>query len=134
MKFKKPKSQYYNVIIAEDNPEHQKLIKKLIEQYNVNIDIVNNGQELLDKLNYGRTYDIVIMDIQMPVMDGYTATEAIRKNPEFSNLIIIGLTAFAMQGDEQIALSKGMNDYITKPITKQTLHRALSRHLVLKKS
>jgi CheY-like chemotaxis protein len=132
MIFNKPKSQNYNVVIAEDNIEHQKLIKKLIEKYNVNIDIVNNGQELIDKLAYGRTYDLVIMDIQMPIMDGYTATEIIRKNPAYSNLIIIGLTAFAMQGDEQIAFSKGMNDYITKPVTKQTLYRALSRHLVLK--
>lgn len=126
------KMSCYNVVLAEDNIEHQKLIKKMVEQYNINLEIVNNGRELLYNLEHGRKYDLVLMDIQMPVMDGYSATDAIRKNPNYSDLVIIGLTAFAMEGDEQVALSRGMNDYITKPIDRQILRKTLSRFLVLK--
>lgn len=122
----------YNVVLAEDNTEHQKLISKMLKKYNINLEVVDNGKELLYNLDHGRKYDLVLMDIQMPIMDGYAATDAIRKNPKYSDLVIIGLTAFAMEGDEQVALRRGMNDYITKPIDRQILHHALSRYLVLK--
>ncbi len=122
----------YNVVLVEDNPDHQVLISKILEKYKFNIDIVSNGKELLYNLEHGNKYDLILMDIQMPVMDGYATTRAIRNNPKYSDLVIIGLTAFAMEGDEQVALSHGMNDYITKPIDRQILHRALSRYLVLK--
>lgn len=123
----------YNIILAEDNLDHQRLIKEMLKKYNVNLDIVNNGQELLAKLAQGWKYDLVLMDIQMPVMDGYTATEAIRKDPKNKDLIIIGLTAYAMDGDEHIALVKGMTDYITKPISSILFFETLGRYLVLKK-
>ncbi|MEO0075202.1 MAG: response regulator [candidate division WOR-3 bacterium] len=125
-------SSKYNIILAEDNPEHQKLIKKMLEKYNLNIDIANNGKELLSMLEHGPHYDLILMDIQMPIMDGYRATEEIRKKPRFSEIPIIGITAFAMEGDEQIAIAKGMNDYITKPIDKQILYKTLSKYLLLK--
>lgn len=131
LKFKKGKN--YNVILAEDNVDHQKLTKEFLKKSNINLDIVFNGQELLAKLKQGWKYDLVLMDIQMPVMDGYAATEAIRKNPKYKDLPIIGLTAFAFEGDAQVAMSKGMNDYITKPINKEIFFETLSRYLVLKR-
>lgn len=123
----------YNVILAEDNKDHQKLIRELLKKYSINLDIVYNGKELLEMLALGKKYDLVLMDIQMPVMDGYAATTAIRKNPKYNDLLIIGLTAFAMDGDVQVAISKGMNDYITKPIDKEILFETLSRYLKLKR-
>jgi len=127
------KGENYNVILVEDNVDHQRLIKELFKKSNINLDIVFNGQELLVKLKQGWKYDLVLMDIQMPMMNGYEATKAIRKDPRNKDLIIIGVTAFALDGDRQVAMSKGMNDYITKPIDKETLFEVLSRHLVLKK-
>jgi CheY-like chemotaxis protein len=127
------KGENYNVILAEDNVDHQRLIKELLRKSNINLDIVYNGQELLAKLKQGWKYDLILMDIQMPVMDGYAATEAIRKDPRYKDLLIIGLTAFAMGGDEHIAMMKGMNDYITKPINKDDLFTTIGRYLKLKK-
>ena len=127
------KGKNYNVILAEDNLDHQKLIKALIAKTNINLDIVNNGRELLEMLALGNKYDLVLMDIQMPVMDGYTVTEKIRKNPKYKDLLIIGLTAFAMEGDANIAISKGMNDYITKPIDKEDILNTIGRYLKIKR-
>ncbi|MCX8014682.1 MAG: response regulator [candidate division WOR-3 bacterium] len=126
------KTPLYNIILAEDNPDHQKLIKAIFHKYNVNIDIANNGKELLEMLPL-KPYDLVLMDIQMPVMDGYTATEKIRQKPQYQDLIIIGLTAYSLPGDAQIAISKGMNDYITKPIDKEELIMTVRRYLNIKK-
>ena len=121
----------YNVILAEDNPLHQRLVQEFLKKFDINLSVVSNGKDLLDRLAEGRLYDLVLLDIQMPVMDGYAVTEAIRKKPKYKDLIIVGLTAFAMEGDEHYALIKGMNDYITKPFSKDTLIKTLSRYLIL---
>jgi two-component system, sensor histidine kinase and response regulator len=123
----------YNVILAEDNALHQRLVREFLKKFDINLSIVNNGKELLERLAENRIYDLVLLDIQMPIMDGYTVTEAIRKNPKYKDLIIVGLTAFAMEGDERYAMIKGMNDYITKPFSQDTLVKTLSRYLVLRK-
>jgi CheY-like chemotaxis protein len=73
------------------------------------------------------TYDAVLMDIQMPVMDGYEATRKIRSNPLYKDLPIIAMTANAMKGDEEKCISSGMNDYTTKPIDSAQLMSTLSR-------
>ncbi len=123
----------YNVILAEDNALHQRLVREFLKKFDINLSIVNNGKELLERLAENRIYDLVLLDIQMPIMDGYAVTEAIRKNPKYKDLIIVGLTAFAMEGDERYAMIKGMNDYITKPFSQDTLVKTLSRYLVLRK-
>jgi CheY-like chemotaxis protein len=122
----------YNVILAEDNAFHQRLVQEILKKFDINLSIVNNGKELLERLAENRIYDLVLLDIQMPVMDGYAAVDAIRKNPKYKDIIIVGLTAFAMEGDERYALIKGMNDYITKPFSKETLITTLRRYLILK--
>lgn len=126
------KSFQYNIILAEDNPDHQRMIKEIFKKYNVNIDIANNGKELLEMLPL-KPYDLVLMDIQMPIVDGYTATEKIRGKQQYKDLIIIGLTAFSLPGDAQVAISKGMNDYVTKPIDKNELIMTVRRYLNIKK-
>ncbi|MEO0072673.1 MAG: response regulator [candidate division WOR-3 bacterium] len=123
---KKPKKYY--VILAEDNPDHQKLVKAILSKYDVNLDIANNGKELLAMLPL-KPYDVVLMDIQMPDMDGYTATEKIRSDPRYKHLVIIGLSAYAMDGDAHIAIVKGMDDYVTKPIDREVLIKTLRRYI-----
>ncbi len=132
MLFNTSKKNNYNVILAEDNPDHQKLVKVLLAKTNINLDIVNNGKELLEMLGL-KKYDLVLMDIQMPIMDGYTATQKIRQNPKYQDILIIGLTAYAMDGDATIAIKKGMNDYITKPINREDLLNTIGRYLKIKK-
>jgi CheY-like chemotaxis protein len=124
--FKKQKK--YNVILAEDNPDHQKLIKAILSKYDLNLDIAKNGKELLAMLPL-KPYDVVLMDIQMPDMDGYTATEKIRQDPRFKDIVIIGLSAYAMDGDAHVAIMKGMDDYITKPIDREVIVKTLRRYI-----
>jgi len=93
---------------------------------------VNNGQEAVDIFEAGR-FDLILMDIQMPVMDGITATELIRKK-DSSDIPIIALTAYAIKGDREKFISKGMNDYISKPIDLDEFYDTLNKHLKKKKS
>jgi len=86
------------------------------ESYDMKIEIANNGQEALDILARNEHIDLVLMDIMMPVMDGYEAIEKIRENKKFANLPIIAVTAKAMKGDREKTIAVGANDYISKPV------------------
>jgi CheY-like chemotaxis protein len=92
------------------------------------VDTANNGVQALHAIR-SRKYDLVLMDIQMPVMNGYQTTQEIRKDPENRNLPIIALTAYAMKGDREKCLEIGMNDYISKPIIIHQLFAVLARWL-----
>lgn len=105
-----------NVLLVEDNLINQKIVVLSLKNLVSNIDIANNGKEALDK--FGNTkYDIILMDIQMPIMDGITATKKIREveASTHSHTPIIAITANALSGDKEICLAAGMNDYISKP-------------------
>ena len=105
-----------NVLLVEDNLNNQKIVTLNLEKLVRNIDIANNGKEALDK--FGTTkYDIILMDIQMPVMDGFVATKKIREIESGTNSYtpILAITANAMSGDRETCLAVGMNDYISKP-------------------
>jgi CheY-like chemotaxis protein len=112
--------QHTNVLIVEDNHINQLVVIGMLEQFGLSADIANNGQEALDKLAASnKTYHVVLMDCQMPVMDGYQATMQIRQGKagdKNRDIIIIAMTANAMQGDREKCIDAGMNDYITKPI------------------
>ena len=116
------------ILLVEDNEINHKLIKEVLKKTEVNIDIASNGKEALDLLAANK-YDLVLMDIQMPVMDGYTATKEIRKNSVYKNLPIIAMTANAMQSDIQKCLEIGMNDHIAKPIETKNLYEKLYKWL-----
>ncbi len=103
------------VLIVEDNEVNQELAQELLTSNGIEVELAGNGQEALDKLA-GMVVDGVLMDCQMPVMDGYTATRKIRQQPEFAQLPIIAMTANAMAGDKEKVLEAGMNDHIAKPI------------------
>lgn len=113
-----------NILVAEDNPINQKLIKALIEKKGWQVSAVGNGKEAVKVLEKNR-FDIVLMDIQMPVMDGIEATKAIRRMEKKENLkpnIIIAMTAYAMQEDKDNCLKAGMDDYISKPINAKDFY------------
>lgn len=114
----------FRVLLVEDNEMNQMIAAELLAMKAVAVTIVNNGVEALDALSKG-DYDVVLMDIQMPEMDGLTATRHIRENPAWRDIPIIAMTAHAMVGDREISLSSGMNDHITKPIDPDTLYATL---------
>lgn len=111
-----------DILLVEDNPNNQMVAKGLLAQRGHRVEVAANGRLALAALK-DRRFDLVLMDIQMPVMDGVEATLAIRAGTEGidPDLPIIALTAHAMQGDRERYLKAGMNDYITKPIDRDVL-------------
>jgi len=115
------------ILLAEDNAVNQKVAILMLKKLGYHTDVANNGVEALAALQQ-KTYDVVLMDVQMPEMDGLTASRRInelRKEP--GKPWIIAMTANAMQGDREMCLSAGMNDYLTKPIRSTELAQALER-------
>ncbi len=104
------------VLMAEDTPLNQLIVQEILQELGVMVDIVDNGQQAVEKFKAnGRQYDVILMDLQMPVMDGYTATRAIRKLEYGAQVPIIALTAHTLSGDRDACINAGMNDYIAKP-------------------
>jgi PAS domain S-box-containing protein len=110
------------ILLVEDHEVNQKLVKALLRRPGHHIDIANNGIEGLEAVR-NRPYDLILMDVQMPEMDGYETTRRIREMTASSSTIpIIGMTANAMTGDREKCLEAGMDDYISKPIKAAELH------------
>jgi signal transduction histidine kinase/CheY-like chemotaxis protein/ligand-binding sensor domain-containing protein len=107
------------ILIAEDNPVNQKLAERVLIKLGYTPDIAENGVRVLDMLK-SANYDLIFMDVQMPEMDGYEATRRIRSQQQYDP-IIIAMTANAMQGDKEMCLNAGMDDYISKPIKLEDL-------------
>ncbi len=119
------------VLVAEDNPTNQIVAQGLLELLGCQVDTVANGQEAVQAATRNQ-YDLIFMDCQMPVMDGYTATREIRKTTAAlsgKRVPIIALTAHAMKGDRQACLEAGMDDYLVKPYDEQQLAAVLSKWL-----
>ena len=114
------------VLIAEDNPMNQQLIKHLMKNWIIDHTIVNNGAEAVEALK-NENFNIVLMDIQMPEMDGYTATTVIRKELKLQ-IPIIAMTAHAMMGEKEKCLQLGMNDYISKPLKETILYNIIAQY------
>ena len=118
------------VLLVEDNPVNLMVGQRLLGVLGITCDTASNGEAALLRMSASR-YDIVLMDCQMPVMDGYTATQRWRENEEASGdgrrLPIIAMTANAMAGDRQKCLDAGMDDYLPKPVTRSELERCLHR-------
>ena len=112
------------ILLVEDNEINQQVAQELLEQAGFRVEIANHGQEALDMLEVG-AYDCVLMDVQMPVMDGFTATGRIREQPRFEDLPVLAMTANATVEDREKALAAGMNDHIAKPINPRALFSAL---------
>ena len=113
-----------HLLLVEDNEINQQVAQELLEQAGLTVDIANHGQEALQMLEDGK-YDCVLMDMQMPIMDGLTATRLIRDDERFNDLPVLAMTANATLDDRARALESGMNDHIAKPINPQRLFDSL---------
>ena len=114
------------ILLVEDNQVNQMVATSLLKKLGHRTDHAENGLKAIQALEKNH-YDLVLMDCQMPVMDGYEATQRIRQNPEWKELPIIAVTANVMQGDREDCLASGMNDYITKPYKREELRTVIDR-------
>jgi CheY-like chemotaxis protein len=120
------------VLLVDDSLENRELMRLLLQSFPMELHEAGNGQEALD-LFTAHSYDLILMDIQMPVMDGYTATRMIRRHEERSGrrrTTIIALTAHAYESDIQKCLEAGCDDHIAKPFKKRALLDCLAHHLI----
>ena len=114
------------VLLVEDNPINQELARDLLSRAHIEVQVAQDGREALDTLARDH-FDAVLMDCQMPVMDGYAATRELRRHPQWQDLPVIAMTANAMVGDREKVLAAGMNDHIAKPIKFAELFGTLAR-------
>ncbi len=128
IKKEKPTEKKKRILLAEDDPSGQKLMKHLLNRLGYHADVVENGKKVLQHLNEN-VYDIVLMDMEMPEMDGFTATREIRKNLIYKNLPIIALTAHAMKEHRKKTLKAGCTDYISKPVDREKLDQLIKKYL-----
>ncbi|MEL6191645.1 MAG: response regulator [Bacteroidota bacterium] len=117
------------VLIVEDNETNQIVTQTILDSWGIETDLANNGLECVDKLRQNN-YDLILMDIQMPEMDGYEATRFIRKEmqPPARDIAIVALTANAFSGSDDRCLQEGMDDYISKPVKNDSLYAKISRY------
>ncbi len=117
------------VLLAEDNPINQTVARTMLRQFGYQVEIAHNGEEALACATRGG-FDLILMDCQMPVMDGLEASAAIRaQEPAGTRVPIIALTANAVPGDRERCIGAGMDDYLAKPFRKAQLQELLRRHL-----
>ena len=121
--------QSTRILLAEDNPVNQKLATIILTKAGYKVTVAANGQQALDTFTKApNDFDAILMDIQMPEMDGYQATRGIR-DKGFRDIPIVAMTANAMKGDRELCLEAGMNDYITKPIKREIVFQVLEKWL-----
>ena len=118
----------FRILLVEDNVINQKVASEMLGVAGFTVDIVGNGIRAVEAVKQKR-YDAVLMDLQMPEMDGITATRAIRREFDLEALPIIAMTAHAMSGDREKCLEAGMNDYVPKPINRTALYSTLRKHI-----
>ncbi|MBU4333058.1 MAG: response regulator, partial [Candidatus Omnitrophica bacterium] len=118
--------QNVTILVAEDNVVNQKIVVRMLEKQGCIVEAVVNGQEVIDAIEK-KKYDVILMDMQMPVLDGLEATKLIRKNEEHTgnHIPIIALTARAMQDDKKRCLDAGMDGYVSKPIDRNKLYEEI---------
>lgn len=117
-----------DILIVEDNPVNQKLIAFLLARADYSYEVAENGLVALEHLRRSQ-FRLVLMDMMMPVMNGFDAVRAIRADPKLTHLPVVALTANALKGEDQKCKAAGCNDYIAKPYSKEQVLNCISRHL-----
>lgn len=117
------------ILVVEDNHVNQKVVTTVLRKRGFAIELANDGREALAKLE-SSNFDLILMDVQMPVLDGLDATRLIRRNERWKFLPIIAMTAHAMKGDRERCLQAGMTGYISKPVHPSHLLRTIEEHLL----
>lgn len=121
-----------HVLVVEDNDINQMMMGEMLSSFGLSFDIAHNGEEAVSKVRSDSVYDIVLMDVQMPIMDGIEATKRIRENG-ITKTPIVGVSAHAMPDDHIVAIESGMTVYLTKPIRRETLAKEVSKLLTTPK-
>ena len=116
------------ILVVEDNPVNQKVVTAVLTKRGYALELANDGREAISKLE-AADFDLILMDVQMPVLDGLEATRLIRKEERWSRLPILAMTAHAMNGDRERCLEAGMTDYISKPVHPSHLLQTIEDHL-----
>ncbi len=116
------------LLLVEDNVVNQKVVLAILRKKGFLIEVAGDGREALDKLKVA-AYDLILMDVQMPVLDGLEATRCIRRNPLWNRIPIVAMTAHAMTGDRERCLQAGMDAYISKPVQPAHLISTIEKHL-----
>ncbi len=114
-----------DILIVEDNPVNQKLIAFLLARAGYTYEVADNGADALQCLDKSK-FKLVLMDMMMPIMNGYDATKAIRANPKTKDLPVIALTANAMKGEDEKCRAAGCSDFLAKPYSKDQILNAIS--------
>lgn len=120
------KDQSVRILIAEDNPVNQKLIKAILSSRGYQVEVANDGKEAVEKVSSSPDYNLIFMDLQMPKLDGLKATQILRKKG-FDTIPIVAMTAHAMNGDMELCLEAGMDGYIAKPIKKEKVFEIIEK-------
>ena len=118
-----------HILIVEDNEMNQKVIKAILKKNNISFELASDGQNALEILNH-KKFDLILMDCQMPILDGYETTVIIRENEKKENLPkcpIIAITANAMSGDKEKCINSGMDDFLSKPIQSQQVIKIIEK-------
>lgn len=121
------------VLIAEDNPANRELLREILEAHGCDVEEVEDGESALRKIRQ-RPADIVLMDVQMPQLDGVTTLQRLRSDPTLAAIPVIALTAYAMRGDRERFLAAGFDEYMSKPIEAVLLWTMLERLLRSRKN
>jgi len=119
----------FRILVVEDNQVNQKVVTTVLRKRGYTIDLAKDGTEALAKLENSAVFDLILMDVQMPVLDGLEATRLIRKDPRWKGLPIVAMTAHAMSGDMERCLEAGMNGYISKPVHPSQLLETVDGYL-----
>jgi two-component system, cell cycle response regulator DivK len=118
------------ILVVEDQEDNRRILRDLFANAGYELIEAKSGEEALTALT-ARRPDLILMDIQLPVMDGYEATRRIRSNPELKSIPIIAVTSYALAGDEAKALAVGCTAYVTKPFSPRALLGKVQQHLAL---
>jgi CheY-like chemotaxis protein len=116
------------VLIAEDNPVNRELLRELLEMRGYAVVETSDGEQALKQIDESIP-DILLLDLNMPVLDGFGTLKRIRQDPQLASLPVLAVTAYAMRGDREKILSSGFDGYLSKPITSMDLERELERLL-----
>jgi CheY-like chemotaxis protein len=115
-------------LIAEDNPVNRELLRELLELRGYAVTEASDGEETLNQMGQTKP-DILLLDLNMPVLDGFGTVQRIRQDPKFASLPVVAVTAYAMRGDREKILDSGFDGYLSKPISSAELERELDRVL-----
>jgi two-component system cell cycle response regulator DivK len=116
------------ILVVEDQPDNRQIIRDMLAETGYEISEAENGEEALAAIAKQRP-DLILMDIQLPIMDGYTATRQIKANPTFRSIPIIAVTSYALSGEEKKAREAGCDDYVPKPYSPRQLLAKIRQYL-----